>query len=320
MDVSSSESVNLFLFTGDRYLRERAARRKIKEIWDALREPDGPLGEVHLDGEEITYPALLERLGRSLFHVGEIVWIRNADRLTQPEQVADLLAGGLPEGVHLILDAERLDRNGKLYRTVANVGKIEVLSFQRRELRSSVKQMLRERRLELSEAGFHYLVEHIEPDLMRIDSELEKLSRYHVPGRRELDLEAVQGLLFTTAGTRVFDFLDALGNRRLRDALDALEASLRSEEEPGRLFFMAAGHIRALLRIRSLVETGYSDAQIARTTDDYPWRVKRRRRQANNFAMKELITLIGRFHQADVRIKRGEIELEDALLGIVLAL
>lgn len=304
----------VYLFTGDDFLRERALQRKLAEIKTNLPDID----EVHLDGEGLTNERLLEALFTpSLFSPGKLVLIRRAERLPEGAGLVGLLERGLPEGFFLLLSAEKLEPGSRLAALVAEQG--EVADFpkpDRRSLPKLVKELLHERGLELTPEAFRYLLEALEPEPYRLANELEKLALY--PHHGPLRLEDLKGLIFGARGAGIFAFLEELGNRRPQ-ALASLRELLAEGEEPNRVFFMIVGEVRAMLAVKALAAAGRTLQEIAAETGQYPWLVKRRLAQAENFSEDELIGLIYLLHREDARLKRGEAEPEEALYKIVLA-
>lgn len=306
---------NLFLFTGDDFLRERALQRKLAEIKANLSNID----EVHLDGEGLTNEQLLEALFTpSLFALGKLVLIRRAEQLPEGAGLVELLERGLPEGFFLLLSAERLEPGSRLLALASERG--EVADFpkpDRRSLPKLVKELLRERGVELTPEAFRYLLEALEPEPYHLANEIEKLALY--PHHGPLGLEDLKGLIFGARGAGIFAFLEELGDRRPQ-ALASLRALLAEGEEPNRVFFMIVGEVRALLAVKALAGEGRTLQEIAAETGQYPWLVKRRLAQVQNFSEDELIELIYLLHREDARIKRGEAEPEEALYRIVFAI
>ncbi|MFQ6090466.1 MAG: DNA polymerase III subunit delta [Candidatus Bipolaricaulia bacterium] len=306
----------IFLFTGDDYLRERALRRKIDEIRETT---SAILHEAHLDGEELRGGELLEELFTpSLFAPGKLILIRRADKLPESAGLLKLLERGLPGGFFILLTAEKLDRRGKLYKLVAEQGEVEDHPKpDRRSLPKLVKELLREHQVELTGEAFRYLLEASDPDLHRLANEIEKLSIY--PYQGPLGVEELRELIFGARGPGLFTFLDQLSERR-PEAVVSLRGLLDEGEDPSKIFFMIAGQVRALLAVNSLAGEGHGIKQIAAETGQYPWLVKKRLSQVKNFSEEELIELVYLLQEKDASIKRGESEPEAVLYEITLAL
>lgn len=279
-----------------------------------------PWRETHLDGEAFAFGDCIEALrSSSLFDEGVIVHLRRVEKLSdeQAGALAPHLEHGLPADRALILEGERLDRRKALYKTVKERGEIHHHpSPGRRDLPPMVRDLLSEKGIELDSSAFRYLLESVEGDLSRIAREAEKLAIFAGEGRR-LSERDLRGLLFHDRGGNVFACLDALLERR-RDAPERLREVLAGGEEPSKAFYLLAAQVRGLLRVQSLADEGLSNDEIARQTGEFKWLVGKRRRVAESLERGDLIALIHRLHEEDVRIKRGEREPEEALWAIAL--
>lgn len=305
----------IYLFTGDDFLRERALRRKIREIKEnSSLQPH----EVHLDGEELNGGRLLEELFTpSLFAEEKLILIRRADKLGESAGLVELLERGLPEGFSVLLAAEKLDRREKLYNLIAERGLVEDCPKpDRRSLPKLLKELLRGNGVELTGEAFRYLLEVTDRDTHRLANEIEKLSIY--PHQGPLGVEELRELLFGGRGAGIFNFLDQLSERRC-EALGSLRGLLREGEDPNKLFFMIAGQVRSLLAVKSLAEQDRKSKEIAAQTGQYPWLVKKRSAQVKNFSEQELIELLYLLQEEDAAIKRGREEPEAALYKVTLA-
>jgi DNA polymerase-3 subunit delta len=305
---------SLYLFTGEKTLRRRAAERQIKEI---RAQSKVRLGEIRLDGEELRLRELLSHLRISpLFEDGKIIFLHDADELEEPEPLAAILAKGLPPHLFLVLDCDKLDKRGKLYKTIEKHGLVQELSPpDRRRLPGLVRELLKDKNVRVTTEGFRYLVEAVELDVGRLEREIEKLALY--PHQGELEASELKELAFSSQGGNIFAFLDTLGERRL-DALARLQRLLDSGEDPSKIFFMIASQIRGLLAVKSLISQGCSDEQIAQELGRYAWLVNKQRRMAAKFTESELIELMHKLHQEDLALKQGEREPHEALFEIFL--
>jgi len=303
---------HLYLFTGEPFLRQRAIKQLIRDIKASARLR---LSEVNLDAEELSLTKLSEELRTSpLFEDGKILLIRRADVLADNDKPASFLTQGLPENFYVILEAAKLSRRSALYKAVEERGQAQDFSMDRRNLPSAVKELLQERGIQLTPEALRYLLEAVEPDLLRIYGEIEKLARY--PHKGALDVGEIKELVFSDRGGNIFEFLDTLSERDLR-ALKLLKGLLNAKEDPNKIFFMIASQIRSLIAVKSLAEDGLSSEEIARKTGQYAWLVGKKRKQAHHFSTRELIELLQLLQREDSAIKRGERQPQEALLFFI---
>ncbi len=163
--------------------------------------------------------------------------------------------------------------------------------------------------------GFRYLVSAVEPDVGRLEREIEKLAVF--PHKGELDIEELRELVFSDQSGNIFEFLDLIGERKLA-ALKYVRWLLDTGEDPMKLFFMIASQIRTLLSVKSLIGLGKTDEEIAQELGRYAWMINKQRRMVAHFTEAELMELIHRLQREDISIKQGEREPHEALYEILL--
>jgi DNA polymerase-3 subunit delta len=304
----------VFAFVGDVYLRERAAKELIAQL-----QQEHPRALLSVDGRELTGAQCTEHFsGASLFDEAKILYVRHADELPDPDRLAAQIASGLPTSLVLILDAEKLDKRSKLYKTLSAHGAVkEFPKPDRRGLPALVRQLLAERRVRLTPSALKYLLAAVEPEPARIAREIEKLACYST--ERELDVAELRELLFSGQSESVGKFLDRVGERNPQ-GVTYLRQVLLSGEDPYKIFFMLAAHVRGLLAVKALAAQKKSSAEIATELGRFVWLVGKQRAMAQRFSEGELIALLHRLHEEDVSIKTGERTPEESLFDLVLAM
>jgi DNA polymerase-3 subunit delta len=305
---------NVFAFLGDIYLRERAARKLIAQLQQSRK-----YALITLEGRELTGPQMLEHVGgMSLFDDAKILYVRRADELPEPEELAERITRGLPKSVVLILDAEKLDKRSRLYKALEALGALEEFPTpDRRSLPTLVRELLAEYKVKLTPAALKYLLATVEPQPARLAKEIEKLACYST--ERELDVPELRELLFGDQSESVLKWLDLVGERSPQ-SVKYLRELLRSGEDPNKIFFMLVSQIRGLLAVKSLAAQKKSSEEIAKELGKPPWLVGKHKAMAQNFSEEELIELLQRLHEEDVNIKTGERTPEESLFDLVLRL
>ena len=305
---------NVFAFLGDIYLRERAARKLIAQLQQSRK-----YALITLEGRELTGPQMLEHVGgMSLFDDAKILYVRRADELPEPEELAERITRGLPKSVVLILDAEKLDKRSRLYKALDSLGALEEFPTpDRRSLPTLVRELLAEYKVKLTPAALKYLLATVEPQPARLAKEIEKLACYST--ERELDVPELRELLFGDQSESVLKWLDLVGERSPQ-SVKYLRELLRSGEDPNKIFFMLVSQIRGLLAVKSLAAQKKSSEEIAKELGKPPWLVGKHKAMAQNFSEEELIEVLQRLHEEDVNIKTGERTPEESLFDLVLRL
>jgi DNA polymerase-3 subunit delta len=177
------------------------------------------------------------------------------------ERLEVALKNGLPEGNHLILTADAVDKRKKLFKTLSEVGK--VLEFTRLKgdakqkglLMESARELLANKGKKMAPAAWLALGKKTGFNLRSSMAALEKLITFtgEKPTIDEGDIDAVIG---KTREETVFNLTAALAEKNLPAGLAILRDLLDQGDHPLMILAMFAREIRILLQAKLLLETG----------------------------------------------------------------
>jgi len=221
---------------------------------------------------------VLSRLREALNTVGlfgggdKLVWLKNTDLLadtptTRAESVkdalaelAELLKGGLGDGVVLLISALGCDRRKSLYKTIEKTGEIqffealeegkgdsdeEIVAFIQTKSRADGKTM--------DADAVQAFRELVAPNLREIANELEKLFTY-VGKRTAATKEDVHAICSVSRQAVIWELTDALGARRTSHAIAALENLLDAGDQPIGIVMMLVAQFRLMLLAKDLMQ------------------------------------------------------------------
>jgi DNA polymerase-3 subunit delta len=257
----------------------------IKETAGKLAEKLAPknAGEFGLEiiedaaGNQDEALKILARLDEALHTIGflggeKLVWLKNTnlladDPVTRTESVKDALTEfseklkrGLPDGVTLLISAIGCDRRKSLYKSIEKLGEVQffealegdknhsdedVVAFVQGRLRAEGKTM--------SHEALKTFRELVAVDLREMANELEKLFVY-VGKRREISADDVRAICSASRQAVIWELTDALGARRLPQAISALENMLDSGEQPMGVLMMLVAQFRLMLLVKDLMQ------------------------------------------------------------------
>ena len=182
----------------------------------------------------------------------------------KPEETDRLertLTGGMPEGNHLLLTAETVDRRKKLFKTVTAVGR--VLAFAKLKGESRQQQALQEMAGEvlaragkrLSAGAWAAIGKKTGFELRESLGAIERLITY-VGERTQIEAADVEALIGRTREETIFELTGALGERRLLPALVSLKALLDQGNAPLMVLAMIVREVRFLFQAKLLLASG----------------------------------------------------------------
>ncbi len=183
------------------------------------------------------------------------------ERPEETDRLERTLTGGMPEGNHLILTAEAVDRRKKLFKTVSAAGR--VLSFskvkgevrQQRAVQEMAAEILAKRGKRLSSGAWSALGQKTGFSLRESLSAIEKLITY-AGEKTQIEAADVEAVVGRTREDTVFELNGALVGRNLTLALRTLHELLDQGLHPLMIMTMITKEIRFLFQAKLLIASG----------------------------------------------------------------
>ena len=371
MPVAATKTKSIYLIGGaDEFSIKETAAKLAEKL---APKKAGEFGLEIIEGTATNQDEALKVIARvrealntvGLFGGGDkLVWLKSTELLgdnqtTRTESVkdaltelADLLKGGLGEGVVLLISAIGCDRRKSLYKTIEKIGEVrffealeegkgdadeEIEAFIESKLRADGKTMSPD-----AVGAFRNLVA---PNLREIANELEKLCVY-AGKRKEIATEDVRAICSASRQAVIWELTDALGMRRTPHAIAALENLLDAGEQPIGILMMLVAQFRLMLLARDLLQRkliSVRDGQggnfeFVKAFDNLPehvtahfprtkegklpnaWRLYRCALGAKNFSVTELIRAMDLLLEANRQLVTTQLDdrlvLEEAIAKI----
>ncbi|MBN2438826.1 MAG: DNA polymerase III subunit delta [Deltaproteobacteria bacterium] len=179
----------------------------------------------------------------------------------ETDRLERVLAGGMPEGNHLILTAPTVDRRKRLFKAVSSAGRILTFTKIKGEARQqqAVMEMaaglLEGRGKRLSSGAWDALGRKTGFSLRESLGEIEKLVAY-AGDKAVIEAADVEAVVGRTKEETVFDLTGALAARSLAAALRAMKDLLDQGSPPLMIMAMITKEIRFLLHAKLLIDSG----------------------------------------------------------------
>ncbi len=157
-----------------------------------------------------------------------------------------------------------------------------------------------------------------EADPRALGNEIEKLLTY-VGRARPVDVADVERLTPAGGETKIFDLVDALGQRRGQTASRELH-KLLEKEDPLYVLGMVVRQFRMMLQAKELTEAHAAEAEVAQRLGLHPYAAGKICAQSRNFSLPALEHIYHRLLDYDLEIKTGRTEGATALDALVMGL
>ena len=209
-----------------------------------------------------------------LFGGQKTVWLRDVsifkDKvLSKNKEVKDLLGElaedlkkGLPDGHHLVISTFGVDKRSAFYKTCVAVAEVEVYDLPEQDykkrpiIRERAQKLFAKARCRSSGGALDLFLEKVGLDTRLLVMEAEKLILY-IGDRDEITVEDVKAITSSSAEAITWDFTDALGERRLNEALKILRQLLFQGEGPVGVMFAIENLFQSLSQFRGYMDQSW---------------------------------------------------------------
>lgn len=217
----------------------------------------------------------------------------------------------LPESTRLVFAESKLltKSNSVLKHAEKDKAKAFIKEFPRlkpRDVPGWIQKRVQAKNGKIELPAAHALADHVGADLRLLDNEIEKLITY----RRGATVTPndVRDLVAAVQESSVFDFVDSLGKRQTKTALELLHHQLEHGNDILPLFGMIVRQFRLLLQAKDLAARGMTLDAANQILHLHPFAMQKMWEQASNFTLTRLEEIYHRLLETDIAIKTGRSE------------
>lgn len=278
----------------DEYLVSSNARKAVNAL---CPEAEQTLGLETVNGDVKTIDEAIAALKTcigalrtiGLFGGQKTVWFRDVSIfkdavIGKNERVKDLLGQltadikkRLPDSQNLIISAPGVDRRSAFYKICAAAGSVEAYDLPEQDRKK--KPMIKERaqalfaqaKCRIDSRALELFLEKIGTDTRQLVMEAEKLMLY-IGARREIIIEDVKAITSSSSEAIAWDFTDALGERKLSEAIRILRQLLFQGEQPVGIMFAVENLYQNLMQYRAYLDHGWLKLTGAYDANSVQWR------------------------------------------------
>ena len=309
----------LLLYGPEPYLLSRS----LQQLLDTLVPEDARDFNLQTFHARETTPDIIIDNARTfpVFAQRRVVVVRSVDKFkpTEFEAFIPYISDPVPETC-LVLIAEKIDKRKKFFQTVQKFGElIEFKKLYDNQIPSFVKDQVAASGFRMTDDALAEFSRRSGTNLQEIVGELEKLFQY-VGDTQVIDVVDVQAIVSDTRVDTVFDMTNALGQRKVGEAVSLLRRLLDDGIAPLMILSMLSRHFRQLWMSRELLDNGASRADISRGVGVNPYFVDGIMAQCRLFDRVHYKVAFERFLATDLALKTGGGQPEPLLEGLMLKL
>ena len=303
----------VYLFYGeDRFARLEAVAALRRE-----HDSDGALSNnsTSFDGARVSLGELGAAVSAAPF-LGEVRWVRvdglcgrfgfqpggrRARQLGDWDGLAELMQQ-LPPTTVLVFVEEELRRGNPMLQLIQPMATVEEFArLKPKEATEWLRGEVRRRGLHMTRNAAQTLVDRAGGDRGALTQAVDKLALY--AGDANVDETIVEAMVPAMRSATIFNLVDAVAERRLADAMRALDGVRADGEPETRIIQMLARTYRQIVVAREVLDRGGSKAELQTALKiNMEWLVRRVQRQAQAYTQASADAALARILEAEVAI------------------
>lgn len=205
----------------------------------------------------------------------------------------------------VLVAGEKINAQRKLVKAIQKTGQVlEFPTLKGSELNHWIEERFRSLGKKVEGRAVEFMAVAAGNSLSLLAGEIEKLVLYAGNGEKITMADAVKVASSSTT-LSIFDLMDAVGGRKAAEAVRLLREMTKTGEPEAKIFYQLAGHLRTMLRAKTLHSKGCRELDLARELSVHPFVAKKALQQGRNFSPAELAGDLEILLQADVDMKTG---------------
>ena len=302
-DIKTGQFQNIYLLYGEEAYLKRQYKEKLLK---AMVTEGDTMNFSAYEGKDIVQGELIDLAetlpfcrAQGYFSGGQWLFLGNS---------VEELAAYIPEVAEstcFIFVESEVDKRNKLYKQVKKSGRIVCFERQNDEiLMRWVGGRLKKEGKAMTRAAYQRFITKTGNDMENIDRELEKLICYCMD-RETIEEEQVEAICVEQTENKIFEMINAISEKRQKQALDLYYDLLTLKEPPMRILFLILRQFQKLMLIKELSGQGADSRTIASKAGMPEFAVRKNQRMAGNFTMQQIREAIEDGVEFEESVKSG---------------
>lgn len=302
-DIRQNRFRQAYLLYGDERYLKRQYREKLRQALCA----EGDTMNVHFyEGKNIPVEDIID-LAETLPFLAErrVIFLSDSGLFKSGgEKMAEYLSSPCETAFFVFTESE-VDKRSKLYKTVQSKGYASEFTEQdENTLKRWMAGILAQDGKKITEGTLQRIILKSGTGMDNIRTELEKLICYCMD-RDVITDEDVETVCTTQAGNHIFDMINAIADKKQKEALELYYDLLALKEPPMRILFLIARQCNMLLQTKELKAKGHDNRSIGAKIGVPPFIAQKYVNQAARFKASTLRSALQQCVEAEEAVKSG---------------
>ena len=303
-DIRSGQLRNLYLLWGEEAYLRKQYRDNLRK---ALVPEEDTMNCSVYSGKDINVNEIVDLAGTMPFFAERrVIIVENSGWFKSGNEQIVTLVKALPDTTCMVFVEKEVDKRGRLYKAVTANGYAALCEMQDEPmLKKWVMGLLKKENKSITPDALDLLLDKTGTNMENIRREVEKLVcyRYYDEGITAADVEE---LCIVQIQNQIFDMVEAVAQKRQKQALSLYYDLLALKEAPMKILALIARQFHMLLQVKEMKSKGYQESDIARQTGLNPYFLKKKYiPQSTQFKLPQLEAALRTCVEAEERVKTG---------------
>lgn len=309
-DIKEKIFKNVYLIFGEeKYLKEKYEKKMTDAI---VSESTKMMNFDILDGKTMEV-ARIKEICNTLPFMNEyrLLIVKDSQlfaegRKNETEKLTDYIAN-IPKTTIILFFEEKVDKRLKIFKEIKKIGEIcEFNPLNEKELSEWILSIVQEKDKKISMDTVIYLIRNVGGNMDILYNEVNKLINYKKEA--QITKQDIDNICTKSIESRVFDLVDAIGNKKIEQAIGIYKNLIFNKTAPFMILSMIARQFRIILQVKYLEKKDGNIQNIARELGIRDFIVRQALAQSKNFTNKVLLEAINECLETDNKAKTGIIQ------------
>jgi len=285
------------------------SREKLNVHISSFKRKFGENSVVALSGADITVDNIVcEATSISMFSSEKLVVAKNFSESKGLRDLPDVFSKKDLSSVNIIFwENKPADKRTTFYKFLKKEGKVEEYDeLKGAALTKWVSSEFANRNKKIRSKEINLLLSRVGEEMWKLSGEIEKLSIYS--NKNLISADDIVKVVSVSAAVEIWGFIDAMGARDKKRALNLFEHLLAQGEDPSYLISMITWQFRRFILVEYLKGKGARSDEIARRMKLHPFSSKKLFAQSGKIDFNRLKAIYNKLVDIDMGIKTSNLE------------
>ena len=302
-DIKSGSFAPAYLLYGEEAYLKRQYRDKLKK---ALSQEGDTMNTSVFEGKGIAAGEVIDLAETMPFFADRrLILIENSGLFKSgAEELAEYMKE-IAQSTCFVFVENEVDKRSRMFKSVKAAGR--VVEFKKQSDSILVQWILGRLKREhknITQPVMQQFLTAVGTDMENMDKELEKLLCYCMD-RDVITAEDVRAICVQQTQNKIFDMVNAIGEKDQKKALELYYDLLALKEPPMRILFLIARQFQILLQLKELSGKGFDNKFMAAKAGVPEFALRRNLAQARGFSVERLYQAVADCVEAEEAVKTG---------------